>query len=850
VWPVHVLFEQHAARTPEAIAVEDSHRDLQFSYSELNARSNQAAWAILDRVGTGAGRVGIVLDDSVDTLVAMLAVWKAGKTAVPLDASNPPARLQSLLLHADIEGVVGRSSASTGDDTARIDMSKLPAPDTNPGVPVGIDTAARIMYTSGSTGVPKGVVHSHRFLMRKVLADIATNGYTSKERLSQTLPLSFAASTSHTLGALANGGTLCMYDPIASGLQNLESWIRSQEITGLQLVSGLFRRFGEQLAPDAQFPSVRYVLVGGDRVLRHDIELFQQHFTTGSVFINRFAATECGPIARFVVGRDDPLPDGVVPLGMALPGRRLLIVGEDGKEVERGETGTILLYSEDLADGYWNDAELTDAFFGIGADGERFYRTGDRGRIDENGNLEHAGRGNQRVKIHGHGVDLLEVEKALLAHPSIQEVVCDVSRSDGRDDTLIAYVVLRPAVEFDRNQIRSDLATRLPMFSIPADFVPLDAMPLSPRGKLDRGALPSWTPRTLDTTSAPARSRMEEELVGLYEETLSIEGVGVHDEFWALGGTSMQALLLFSAISERFGRDLAPTALIDAPDVESLALLIEAGGASDVNRIMIPIRTTDQGLPLICVHGGGGGIFFARDISQHLRPDQPVYALQAEGFEGTSPGYRTVEELAGRYAREIVDVVPEGPYLICGLSFGGLVAIEIARILESDGREVGFLGLIDTKFPGTQENLDEGLSRHANRTLDMGLRGKVSYVVSGAWKRIVRRPYHRLRIERFVRAGRPIPVAGGWRNAYFFSLHARASREYRPSEINVPLNILSERGMATEHRRMWTPIAAAGLDILEVEGDHHDLIREPVVRDVASWLQENADRVEGQRTSP
>jgi thioesterase domain-containing protein len=281
-----------------------------------------------------------------------------------------------------------------------------------------------------------------------------------------------------------------------------------------------------------------------------------------------------------------------------------------------------------------------------------------------------------------------------------------------------------------------------------------------------------------------------------------------------------------------------------------LARLIEAGGASDVDRIIVPIRTGDQGLPLFCVHGGGGGIFFARDISRHLRPDQPVYALQAEGFEGASPGYSSVEELASRYAREIVDVVPEGPYLLCGLSFGGLVAIEIARILESDGREIGFLGLIDTKFPGTQENLDQGLSRHADRTSDMGLRGKVGYLVGGAWKRTVRRPYHRLRIERFVRAGRPIPVEGGWRNAYFFSLHARASREYRPSEIDVPINILSERGMTTEHRSLWTPIAAAGLDILEVDGDHHDLIREPVVRDVASWLQENADSVEQLRTSP
>lgn len=838
---VHIAFGRHAMLTPDATAFEDAHRNIRVSYGDLNDRANRVASALLDRVGVGVGRIGIVLEDDFDTLVAVLGAWKAGKTPVPLDTANPPSRLNALQSHAEVEAVVGAGTAMTNAAWARIDISSLPPAITRPEIPVDLDAPARIMYTSGSTGAPKGVVHSHRYLATKVATDLANYAYTAEDRLSQTLPVSFAASTTHSLGALANGATLCLYKPAVSGLQGLAEWISSQEVTGLQLAPGLFRRFADQLPSAVRFPSVRYLLVGGDRVLRHDIELFQRHFGKEALFIHRFAATECGPIAEFVTRRDDPLPGGAVPLGLPLRGRRLAIVGDDGSEVEAGQVGEIILYANDLADGYWRDAELSKAVFGVAEDGTRLYRTGDLGRVNVAGQLEAAGRADKRVKIHGYGVDLVEVEMALLEHSSVREVVAAVRPAASGEDTLIAYIVTPSGTVFDDGDIRGHLAALLPRYSIPTGFVLLDAMPLTSRGKLDRGALPPWTPSAPVTEAAPAHTETERELVKLYEETLGVSGLGIHDDFWELGGTSMEALLLFAAISEQFDRNLAPTALIEAPDVESLARLIESGGASVVNRIIVPIRSDGGGVPLICVHGGGGGIFFVRDIGRHMRPDQSIFALQAEGFEGMPPPYRSVEDMARRYTREITDFGLEGPYLLCGLSFGGLVAIEIARNLQAAGHEIGFLGLLDTKYPRTRKDLDEGIERHTNRMSEMTTRAKAEYVVGGAWKRIARRPYRRWRTKRFVRDGRPIPAKGGLRNSYFFSLHARASREYQPAKIDIPLELLSERSMAEEQRRLWQPIASAGLNITEVDGDHHSLIREPIVREVASWLQANAD---------
>lgn len=847
--PVHVAFERQTTRRPNAAAVENAHRSLRMSYSELNGRANQVALAILDRLGNNPGRIGLVLEDEADALAGVLGVWKAGKTAVPLDTSNPAARLESLLLQAGAEGVVVRQSTSMTEQVAQIEMTSLPLDSGNPGLEVALDSPARIMYTSGSTGSPKGVVHSHRFLLSKVADDIRANGFSSADRLSQTLPLSFAASTSHSLGALVNGGTLCIYNPSLSGLHPLGDWIRSERITGLQLAPGLFRRFCEQLSPEVQFSTPRYLIVGGDRVLGNDVELFRRHFDARSVFVNRFAATECGPIARFEVRSDDPLPPTVLPLGTALPGRRIVIEDADGEGVAAGETGEIVIHGDSLADGYWNDSELTNAAFGLLPDGTRFYRTGDQGRFNHAGQLEHAGRADERVKIHGFGVDLLEVEKTMLAHPLVKEVATTMTPTEVGDDALIAYVVPRSGVEFASSDLRTDLLQQLPRFSVPRDFVVLDAMPLTQRGKLDRLALPPWAPLPTGEDSTQARSEKEHELVGLFEQVLGVEGVGVRDDFWALGGTSMQALVLFAAISDRFGEDLAPTALIDAPDVESLLQAIEAGRASDLDRIVVPIRRDGSGPPLICVHGGGGGVFFARDISLHLRFDQRLYAVQAEGFEGTPPPYQTVEDIAQRYAGEIVKVIPQGPYMLCGLSFGGLVAIEIARTLRAGGADVTFLGLIDTKHPSAKVDLDEGMGRHANRISGLGTTAKVRYVASGAWKRLVKRPLHRRRVNRYLREGRPFPADGRLRNLHFFTIHSRASREYQPSHIEVPMHILSEHGEGEEQQRMWAPVATAGLDIHEVSGDHHSLISTAVVEEVAAWLQENADRAGSAETS-
>jgi amino acid adenylation domain-containing protein len=850
--PIHELFEAQVRRALDAVAITDTAGPVKrrITFSDLNARANRIAASLLGSVGSGAGRVAIVLDDNVDVVAALLGVLKAGKTYVPLDPANPASRLEALAEHAQVEAVITdrRNTFETAQAPA-LDIATITEgePADNPGITVDPSMAARIMYTSGSTGRPKGVIHSHRYLMQKTTADAGFLNFTSADRLSQTLPLSFAASTGHTFGALLSGATLCLYDPIATGIQSLAGWIQDEGITGLLLVPALFRRFLEAQPEGVTFPTVRYVMVGGDRVIHKDVELFRRHFPETSPFIHRFAATECGPIARFVIESDDEVPETVVPIGFATAGREVLVVDDDGTEVEPGTIGEMHLRAYDIADGYWGEPELTAAAFRPGPDGSRIYRTGDLGRVSPNGYLEHFGRKDQRVKVHGYGVDLLEIEKVLLGHPRVAEAVALARNPEGPEggDTILAgYVVGGSDSAPEPAELRGYLADHLPAYSIPAYLVVLDEMPLTPRGKIDRAALSEPAATVTARPEKPPTDRIEKDLVAVWESGLGLSGIGVTDDFFDLGGTSVQALEVFAVMANRLGYDLPPSILLEAPTIEMLAARIRSGEGGATDRTLVPVRTQGNRAPIFFVHGGGGGVFFARDIAKHLRPDRPVYGVQAVGFEGPAPPYRSVEELAAIYAAEMRTLYPDGPYLLSGLSFGGLIAIEIAKWLQAAGGEIALLALLDTKHPAVDKGDEGGAGRHVERMNAMSGREKIGYVAVGAWNRMVRRPLRRRRVERHVRAGGPLPVEKNVRKWYFWWHHARAGRAYQASSIDIPLTIFSEEGASTQHETLWGPLATAGIDVREVHGNHDDLVREPVVEELAGLLQEAIDRAD------
>lgn len=841
-------FETRVREDPDAIAITDTAGvvERRLTFGDLNTRANRVAGSLLEMIGFGPGRVGIVLEDNIDVVTCLFGVMKAGKTFVPLDPGNPPARLRGLLDHAGVEATVSDGMGIPGTTTARtLSITSLieAGPPDDPNLSIDPAAPVRIMYTSGSTGRPKGVVHSHQYLMDKTAGDRSFLDLAAADRLSQTLPLSFAASTGHTFGALLNGGTLCFYDPLSHGIQGFAEWLDTEQLTGLLMIPALFRRFLESVPSQRTFPTLRYVMVGGDRVTHRDVELFRRHFSTEAVFIHRFAATECGPIAYFVITSEDEVPESVVPIGYPAAGRKVLILDDAGREVAPGRTAEMHLQAHDLAEGYWDEPDLTAAAFRPGPDGSRIFHTGDLGRVAPAGYLEHLGRKDQRVKVHGYGVDILEVEKALLDRPEVAEAVVIARYPEMGETSLAGYVVARPESRLAPDALRADLADLLPTYSIPAHLVVLDQMPLTPRGKIDRNSLPE--PVAPTRTATPPSDALERDLLAVWEEKLGLTGIGVTDDFFELGGTSVRALEVFAVIADRLGHDVPPSTLFEAPTVDLLAKRIRAGEWEPTERSLIPIRTKGHRPPVYCVHGGGGGVFFAREIAQYLRPDRPVYGIQAAGFESTAPPQRSVEELAALYAAEIQVHQPDGRLVLAGLSFGGLVAIEMAEMLVRSGREITVVVLLDTKHPSSASKAhSDGDRRHARRMATLNIAGKIGYVAGGAWKRYVRRPLRRRQLESHIRRGEPIPVEGGLRHRYFWSMHAAAARAHRPRQVEIPLVMIGEQGSLDEHGALWGPLATAGLQVTEVHGNHDSLAREPVIVEVAEILQAAMDEAD------
>ena len=347
------------------------------------------------------------------------------------------------------------------------------------------------------------------------------------------------------------------------------------------------------------------------------------------------------------------------------------LVDEHDEDVAVGEIGEALVRTTSRAQ-YWKSPADDARKFVAGEDGSVTYRTGDRVRRDEHGYLHYLGRTDRLVKIRGNQVEPGHVELSLREMPGIHEVaVTGTAASDGTT-RLVAYMVPQSWPGLRDEEMRAFAADRLAAYAIPSRFIVVRVLPRTARGKLDWDALPE--PEFGGVVSASADDTtpddLEAQIIEVWKTELELAAVGLHEDFFDLGGTSIDALSMFSSLTDTIGHDLAPTILLHASTVHDLAAVIRSGAGARTQESLVPIRPLGSRTPLICVHGGGGGIFFVRNMVEHFDPERPVYALQAAGFAGKPPPYRPVEEMASRYVDELRIVQPHGPYALTGLSFG------------------------------------------------------------------------------------------------------------------------------------------------------------------------------------
>ncbi len=820
-------FEAQVAKGSDALAITDGVR--RWSYGELNGFANRIAEEVLESPQTPDVPIALLFEHDAPAIAAILGVLKAGRCYVPLDARQPAARLRGIVEDCGAKTIITneRNRELAAEISARA-LNLISIDDFrdaragNLGIAVAPTAQATVLFTSGSTGVPKGVVHSHRNILHN--ASNVTNclHLDASDRLAQLFSYDTGAGIPQIYASLLNGASVHLFDIRARGFVDLANWIAEERITIYHSVPQVFRHLTAALTPGASFPDLRLIRFGGEAPRRADVELYREHFSKSALLQISLASTEIAPIRGLFIDGDTQLDSDLVPAGYAMPDIDVVILDDDGREAAPGIAGQIAIKSDFLFCNYWNNPALTASAMTAGPDGIRTFITGDRGMIIDDGCLIHLGRRESIVKIGGMSVEVAEVEAALLADGGIGEVAV-VGRPDRSGETrLIAYFV----GDVPTSELRTRLARRLAAWMIPSAFVRMEALPVNRNGKIDRASLPDPNPARYGED--PARDPLEASLIAIWEEVLQLRPIGIRDDFFQLGGDSLQALELVTRLEAVFDREISAALIAQGPTVEEQAATLRKGDAAEYWPSIVPLQLHGTRPPIFVVPGAAQDVTSLVGFARGVGIEQPFLALQPPRQDGWHPALRSIEALAAYFVSELRRHHPGGPYFLGGLSSGGLVAFEMAQQLTRMGEQVGFVGMLDThasQYPRMhwRAPVRFWIFRRLGNTLPQlpeRSTADLARDLRNLWRS---RFFNRLRRLR----GRNLTREGGYFNALETTLRARRRYRLSPYPGKATLFRYREQPSASLYTPDpllgWRDAADGDFEIVDVPGTHTNL---------------------------
>jgi len=702
------LVEAQVRRTPDAPAAIYGKERL--TYRALNERAESLA-GVLKQLGVGPDvPVAICVERSLEMIIGVLGILKAGGAYVPLDPAYPKERLRLMLENARVPllltqtslrrtvefGIPNLKVLCTDESISTTRNGQHPTTKT---LTSSATNLAYIIHTSGSTGTPKGVAMPHRPLVNLLEWQLESSRLGRGARTLQFSSLSFDVSFQEIFSTWGAGGTLVLIDenlrrdPVA-----LLDFITRQKIERLFLPFIALQQLAESFDETGPPPAcLREIITAGEQLqITPKIVRFFERLPDCTLH-NHYGPSESHVVTAFTLNGPPKQWPALPSIGRPIPSARIYLLDEQRRPVTPGEAGEIYIGGDCLARGYLHRPDLTAERFipdPFSDDPEaKVYKTGDLGRCQPDGNIEFLGRVDHQVKIRGYRIELGEIEATLREHSNIRDAVVVAREDQPGNKRLVGYFVPRAGQRTTPMELRQYLGEKLPEYMVPAFFVPLQSLPLTPSGKVDRNNLPAPVsdPETDSILSEPG-TPTEKVLAEIWCDVLGVKRIGIEDDFFAFGGHSLLAAKLIVQIERRLHVTLPIINIFQSPTIKQLAQAVERQGSQSRQPGLLPIQPDGDQAPLFLVHGAGGDVLWGyANLAQHMNRDRPIYGIQSRDGED----FATLEEMALHYVDRIRAFQPIGPYYLGGYCFGGNVAQEMARQLEEQGESVALLALLD-----------------------------------------------------------------------------------------------------------------------------------------------------------
>lgn len=843
------LFEAQVERTPDAVAVSMGPKTL--PYGQLNARANQLA-RYLQTLGAKPGTtVGIGLDRSLEMVIALLAVLKTGAAYVPLDPEFPRDRLRFMAQDASVAVVLTTTDLADRFDAqvCRIlclDREKeriAQEADHNLGPIATPQDLAYILYTSGSTGQPKGVEIPHHALVNFLSSILGEPGCTAHDVMLSVTTISFDIFGLELYVPLLAGARVEIAGrAVAMDGRQLRDLYESVQPTIMQATPATWRMLVEA---GWQGSKSLTILCGGESLLP---DLAASLLDRSIALWNMYGPTETTIWSTI---EKVERTDREITIGRPIANTDVYILDQFLQPVPIGVSGELYIGGHGLARGYRGRPELTqDRFIAHPFSPEplaKLYRTGDLARYRPDGRIVHLGRMDNQVKIRGFRIELGDIEAALSRHQAVRQVVVTAREDQQGIKQLVAYVVCQDGLVLSPADLRSFLRSQIPDYMVPSLFVFLTELPLTANNKIDRKALPS--PFSLfsdELIRSGPRDPMEVQLTALWQQVLEVQKIGIHDNFFDLGGHSLKAAHFFFLLERVYGRHLPLATLFQAPTIAELAAVLSHEHWTPPWQSLVAIQPSGTAIPIFMVPGVGGNVLVFARLAKLLGPDQPCYGLQARGLDGKEAPFTSIPEMASHYIAEIRRVRSNGPYVILGACTGGLIAYEMAQQLLGQGEAVTLV-VMDTWHPSSYR------SHRYRWPTQLGLPLFVLWWAVGNIRVLFRLPiknwipFLQRKCQRLMSFGRTEAGSEQLLGAFQVEHVTRATLQavarynvcpYPGRLINI---VASKRHVArtvTDTRHAWPDLGGSGSRTLEVPAiNSGQLLVTPHVEDVAKHLQ-------------